>query len=283
LNVDKPAGITSRDVVNPVERLVRPVRCGHAGTLDPLARGVLVVCVGPATRLIQFVQRMPKRYRAEFLLGRSSPTDDVTGEVTELEHPPRPDAGEVARAASALVGEHAQRPPAFSAVKVAGRRAYALARAGEEVVLEPRPVRIDSIDVVEYDYPRLVLDIRCGGGTYVRAIGRDLAGSLSTAAVMSDLVRTAVGSFTVDEAVPPDVLSRENLAEHLLPPERAVADLPRTELSDAELAEIAHGRFIARPGNSGELAAFDAAGRLAAILFPRGGDVWGPSLNFSAR
>ena len=187
LNLNKPAGMTSRDVVNIVQRLSRPAKAGHAGTLDPLADGVLVVCVGSATRLIEYVQRMPKRYVGTFLLGRQSPTEDIEGEVTELPDAPVPTREQIEAAARRFVGRIEQRPPAFSALKIRGRPAYKLARQGKPVELAPRPVEIYRIEVKKYRYPELVLEIDCGGGTYVRSLGRDLAESLGTAAVMSAL------------------------------------------------------------------------------------------------
>jgi tRNA pseudouridine55 synthase len=199
LNINKPTGKTSRDVVNHVQRLVRPAKVGHAGTLDPLATGVLVVCVGPATRLIQYVQQMPKRYRATFLLGCRSDSDDTELEVTPVDAPAATRSA-IETALPNFVGTIQQRPPAFSAIKVKGKRAYDLARNGEQIQLEARPITIHGIDIVSYDYPELVLDIRCGSGTYIRSIGRDLAEQLGTAAVMSALERTEIGRFRATDA-----------------------------------------------------------------------------------
>ena len=196
LNLSKPAEMSSRQAVNLVERLTRPVRAGHAGTLDPLATGVLVVCVGAATRLIGYVQRMPKRYQGTFLLGRQSPTEDIEGDVIELADAPIPTREQVVAVAARFIGRIDQRPPAFSAVKVAGRRAYELARQGRQPEWLPRPVVIHSIEVAAYQYPELILDVACGGGTYIRSLGRDLAESLGTAAVMSALVRTLDRQFS---------------------------------------------------------------------------------------
>ncbi|MFZ5832304.1 MAG: tRNA pseudouridine(55) synthase TruB [Planctomycetota bacterium] len=246
LNVSKPPDVTSRKVVDLVARLVRPAKAGHAGTLDPLATGVLVVCVGPATRLIEYVQRLPKRYRATFLLGRYSPTEDVEGEVVELPNPPVPSLPEVVEAAAKLTGEILQRPPAFSALKVQGRRAYDLARKGQAVDLQPRPVTVYSLTVVEYDYPRLVLDVECTGGTYVRSLGRDLADSLGSAAVMAELVRTAIGAFRIEDALNPQGLTEERLVAHLLPPLRAVETLPHVVLSTELAARLRRGMRIRR-------------------------------------
>lgn len=286
LNLRKPARVTSADVVGWLKRVVRPDKIGHAGTLDPLAEGVLVVAVGTATRLIDYVQRMPKRYRATFLLGRRSPSDDVELPAEELIDPPVPSLIELEQAAKSFVGEIQQRPPAFSAVKVAGQRAYELARKGRAVELDPRAVSIYELQIVEYDYPRVVLDIRCGSGTYVRSLGRDLAESLSTAAVMSGLVRTEIGPFHIDAATNPRTITRENLAETLLPALLAVDSLPVVRLSDDELSLTLRGLPLPadreRPAGMAagdECAAIDEAGELAAILRLRADGSLTPACN----
>jgi len=268
INLHKPGGISSRQAVDVVKRLVRPAKAGHAGTLDPLASGVLVVCVGAATRLIEYVQQMPKRYTGTFLLGRSSPTDDIEGEVTTLPDPPRPMLGELKQAAAALTGEILQRPPAYSALKVEGRRAYDLARMGQPLELAPRPVSVYRMEVARYEYPELVLEIECGSGTYVRALGRDLAAALGTEAVMSALVRTAIGDFKLEDACRPEQLSRENLRQWLLPAFRAVARLPLVSLTAAEATQLRHGISIGRSVDwaAGELAAIGPEGELVAIV-----------------
>src|SRR5262245_35406014 len=199
LNIDKPAGLTSRDVVSRVQRLVRPQKVGHAGTLDPLATGVLVVAVGPATRLVEYVQRMPKTYQGTFLLGRTSDTEDVEGEVVELDSPPVPTRAEIDAALPRFIGTIEQRPPAYSALKVAGRRAHKLARRGEAVELAPRPVEIHAIELLRYEYPEMELRIDCGSGTYVRSLGRDVAEAVDTGAVMAALRRLAIGPFQAAE------------------------------------------------------------------------------------
>ena len=283
LNVNKPPGMTSREVVDRVQRLARPAKVGHAGTLDPLASGVLVVSVGSATRLIEYVQRMPKHYTATFLLGRRSPTDDVEGEVTELADPPVPSWDEIVRAAESLTGAIQQRPPLFSALKVAGRRAYDLAREGRQVDLAPRPVTVYRFELLGYDYPELRVRIECGSGTYVRALGRDLAHSLGTAAVMSALVRTAIGDFRLEEAVELQQLTGRDWAGYLRPPLDAIGSMVRIELSVDEITRIRSGQAISAPAATGtpteEIAAVDAAGRLIAILTARGPGLLGPSRN----
>ena len=279
INLNKPSGMTSRGAVDAVTRCAGKIKIGHAGTLDPLARGVLVLCLGQATRLIEYVQRMPKRYTGEFLLGRRSSTEDVEGEIVELPDPPVPTLAEIENAAAGFLGTIEQRPPAFSALKVNGRRAYDLARAGKPPVLKARPVRIYSLKIVAYEYPQLTLDIECGSGTYIRSLGRDLAETLGTAAVMSGLNRTGVGRFTLDEAADLADLSKETLPSRILPPITAVGALPRIELSDDEMAEIGHGRAIRRHNRlpageplPKEYAAISPQGRLAAILIHRDRD-----------
>src|SRR5205823_5221065 len=147
-----------------VQRLVRPHKVGHAGTLDPLATGVLIVAIGPATRLVEYIQRMPKTYQGTFLLGRTSNTEDVEGAVVELPNAAVPMREEILAAIPRFLGTIEQRPPAFSALKIAGRSAYKLARRGEAIELAPRPVEIHAIDLLGYQYPELELRVRCGSG-----------------------------------------------------------------------------------------------------------------------
>ena len=282
LNLNKPAGMTSRRLVDGVQKLGPRLKAGHAGTLDPLASGVLVVCVGAATRLIPYVQAMPKRYRATFLLGRQSPTEDVDGPVTELVDPPIPSLDAISQAARGLTGEILQRPPEFSALKVKGRRAYDLARAGKPVDLKPRPVTVYRLEVEAYQYPELRLAVECGSGTYVRSHGRVLAASLGTAAVMSQLVRLAIGTFTIEDAASLESLDRENWTDRLLPPLRAVETLPRVVLTASEIGRLQSGQPIARqvPDQDAKgLAGVCVDGRLVAILVCRGPGLWGPVCN----
>ncbi|HEX7449667.1 MAG TPA: tRNA pseudouridine(55) synthase TruB [Pirellulales bacterium] len=287
INVHKPPGMTSREAVDCVKRWVRPAKVGHAGTLDPLASGVLVVAIGAATRLIEYVQAMPKRYTGTFLLGRESDTEDIEGVVQMLHDPPRPNLDEVRRAAAGLTGPIEQRPPAFSALKVKGRRAYDLARAGEAVELAPRPVTIYRLDVKRFEYPELTLDIECSSGTYVRSLGRDLAAAIGTAAVMSALVRTAIGSFRLEDACRPGQLDGETVRHQLLPALRAVGALPPIELSDEQISRVGHGLPIPRPADlqgistAGEVAAVSRSGELVAILALRGDEQLWPVRNLA--
>ncbi|HOP78591.1 MAG TPA: tRNA pseudouridine(55) synthase TruB [Thermogutta sp.] len=257
--LNKPAGITSRDAVNLVQRSLRRVRLGHAGTLDPLATGVLVVCAGLATRLIPFIQELPKLYRATFLLGRSSPTDDVDGEVTVFEDAPVVTREQVESTLPEFVGTILQSPPVYSAVKIEGRRAYEWARKGAPREPKPRPVEIHSLKLLRYEYPELELEIHCGSGVYVRSIGRDLAQRLGTAAVMSRLTRLAIGHFVIDQAVDPHEIGPHNWSEYLMPPAVAVKHLRQIQLSEDHIAQLVHGQW---PAYDGDL----AAGQVAAVV-----------------
>ena len=284
LNVHKPAGMTSRDVVNHVQRRVRPHKVGHAGTLDPLATGVLVLCVGPATKLIEYVQRMPKQYVGAFRLGCRSETEDVEGDVVELADRSRPDRTSVEDALLQFIGKILQRPPAFSALKVDGERAYKLARAGKQVNVRPREIEIHDLRLIEYEFPRLVIDIRCGSGTYVRSLGRDIAETLGTAAVMENLQRTAVGEFRIDDAISlEDLPDRARVEEHLLPPQSAVAMLPKTTVDDDQIEHLVNGRFIEidLALSLREVVALSLNGELVAVLARRIDGRWGSSKNFA--
>lgn len=282
LNVDKPAAWTSRDVVNRVQRMARPHKVGHAGTLDPLATGVLIVAIGPATRLVEYVQRMPKTYRATFLLGRTSDTDDTDGDMVEIPGAPIPSREQVQAAIPKFLGTIEQQPPAYSALKIAGQPAYKLARRGAKVDLTPRPVEIHSIELVSFEYPKLELLIRCGGGTYVRSLGRDLAESLGTGAVMSALNRLAIGSFKVEESVACEKLTPSEIEARLLSPLLALGEMQRLTLDDDQVERVARGQAIASHAeiSSGEITAVDARGRLVAILKPIGAAMLAPTKCF---
>jgi tRNA pseudouridine55 synthase len=221
-------------------------KIGHAGTLDPLATGVLVVAIGAATRLIDVLHLQTKSYRGTFLLGRRSDTDDVTGNVIEVKGDP---ASRVTRERLlATLGEFRGRiqqvPPAFSAVKVDGQRAYKLARRGKSVELAAKTVDIHRLEIVSFESPQLTLEIECSSGTYIRSLGRDLGERLGCGAVMSELVRTRVGPFERAEAIPLDRLTSANIAGQLSPSVVAVRHLPVYVCDEAEQAKLAHGASI---------------------------------------
>jgi tRNA pseudouridine55 synthase len=243
LVIDKPSGITSRVAVNCVQRWFRRgTRVGHAGTLDPLASGVLVICVGPATRLVEYVQRMDKHYVADFGLGAVSSTDDANGEVVPVTGVEPPTSATVEAELRSLVGVHDQVPPDFSAIHVRGKRAHQLARQGKTMFLTPRPVRVDVIDLLNYDYPNLRLNIRCGKGTYIRSLARDLGQRLGCGAYVRTLRRLEVGPFTADLAMPLENQRPASLT--LLPLEWAVAGLPVVFIDTDQARRLCQGQNI---------------------------------------
>jgi tRNA pseudouridine55 synthase len=217
INLDKPPGLSSARAVDAVKRLLpRGTKIGHAGTLDPFATGVLLLLVGRATKACERLMDSPKQYEATVKLGASTATDDPESPEVPAPAVTPPPGASVAAAAQSFVGDILQRPPAFSAMKVEGRRAYDLARKGNVVELEPRPVRVYGIEVLEYEWPILRLRIDCGRGTYVRAIARDLGAALGTAGYLTQLRRTRVGTFTVEDSVTLERLREEGPAAHLL-------------------------------------------------------------------
>lgn len=280
---NKPSGVTSRDIVNVVQNRVRPAKAGHAGTLDPLAEGVLVVGVGRAVRLVPYVQNQAKHYQATFRLGQSTVSGDLEDEVVFHEDDPEPTLEQLQNAATRFVGEIEQTPPAHSAVKVDGRRAYKRVRAGQQVEMPKRTVVVHSMSVTRYEYPEVDLDIVCGSGTYVRTLGMDLAEAVGTKSVMSYLKRTAIGPFKIEDAVEFEQLKANQFSDKILPAQFAVADLPQVSVDAQQEELLGNGRPIECPNISGEEAgitgeeagAINASGRLVAILrFKRG--AWWP-------
>jgi tRNA pseudouridine55 synthase len=240
---------------------------GHAGTLDPLASGVVIVCVGHATKLVDYLHDLTKHYAATFLLGRSSPSDDLETPVEEEADPVRPSAAEIEAAATAFRGDILQRPCDYSAVHVDGKRAYRLARKGRPVVLESKPVRIERLEITDYEWPRLAVEIECSSGTFVRALGRDLAESLGTKAVMESLVRTAVGPFACEASIPLDAITPDTARASLMSAATAIAHLPSEVLEEGVLASAIRGGLVPlSEGTASAVAALDASGQLIGIL-----------------
>jgi tRNA pseudouridine55 synthase len=285
LVVAKPAGPTSHDVVALVRRLAATKRVGHGGTLDPFASGVLPVFLGHATRVVEYHLGDRKAYRATICFGASSTTDDLEGELTPAAGPaPTREAGEAAL--PGLTGPISQRPPAYSAVKVAGRRAYAMARAGETVELAERSVTIHALDLLSWDgtdpeRPVAVVDVVCSAGTYVRALARDLGERLGSAAYLGALTRTASGPFTLEAALPLDAIRAaaaedpSGLTPLLRPIDDGLDAFPVVTLVPDEVAAIARGQFVrpasGLPGPAEHYRLRDEAGSLVAIATAAGG------------
>jgi tRNA pseudouridine55 synthase len=217
LVVDKPAGPSSMDVVRRVRRAAGGVKTGHAGTLDPLATGVLICCLGGATRSVDRLMNLPKVYEAHVDLSAFTSTDDREGQREEVAVARPPAREQVEAACASLVGVIEQAPPAFSAVHVKGQRAYKLARRGQAVDLPARPVRIDAVEVLSYAWPMLSLRITCGRGTYIRSLARDIGKRLGTGGHLAALRRTAVGPYTLEQALPLDQLDQPITQDMLLP------------------------------------------------------------------
>jgi tRNA pseudouridine55 synthase len=257
LVANKPAGPTSHDVVALVRRLAATKRVGHGGTLDPFASGVLPLFLGRATKVVEYHLGDSKGYRATICFGASSVTDDLEGELTPVEGA-APSRDAVASALTSFLGEISQRPPAYSAIKVAGRRAYAMARAGETVELAERRVTIESLALASWDAsdparPIAIVDVRCSAGTYVRALARDIGATVGNAAYLGALVRTGSGPFTLEQATPVDDLRTaaadgpERLAALLLPIDAGLDELPSVTVDAADLTAILRGQFVRSP------------------------------------
>ena len=247
INVDKPSGIVSSTVVHKIKWLSGGP-CGHMGTLDPLASGVLPVGVGNATRLFDYFLEKDKEYIADFTFGVDSDTLDSTGNLVQGGHVPN--EMEISSVLSTLCGDVMQIPPKYSAKNVNGRRGYDLARAGIEFELAPKKVRIDSVELLgkkEDTADTYLFKIRCGGGTYIRSIARDMAAALGTKAVMSGLRRTQSGIFTLQNAIPFDVLEKdpsiEELEQYIIPTD-SVLPFETLPLTDQEVGRILQGQRV---------------------------------------
>lgn len=285
LVVDKPIGLTSHDVVQIVRKGTNIRRAGHTGTLDPRASGVLVVLIGPAVRLSEYVSASDKRYQAVVRLGVSTDTYDADGRV---DHTAPVDVTEeqFEAALKNFVGEIEQVPPPYSAVKIKGRKAYEMAREGEEVDLAPRKINVYNLELLEWAPPEAVIDVYCSSGTYVRSLAHDLGETLGCGAHLVGLRRTKSGRFTLRDAVP-----LRKLKEHfdngtwyqlLIPAAEALSDWPAIELSQEQVDSVRHGHRIAAEGVSGSRArGISEQGELVALMeHDESTDEWQPKKVF---
>jgi tRNA pseudouridine55 synthase len=261
--VDKPPGITSHDAVDLVRRALGTRRVGHAGTLDPLATGLLVIGVGRATRLLRFLGDLPKVYEGTGVLGVETDTLDADGEVVR-EAQVAVTEEDLRRALLGFVGDIEQTPPAYSAVKVGGRKLYRAAREGRPLRAPARRVRVDAFDLLGWDGRRFDFRVRCFGGTYVRSLVAGVGARLGCGAHLARLRRTAVGPFRVEDATPPDDPGPA------LPVEVAVGHLPAVDLDREEARAAAHGRPLAPAGIAGPYRVLDPEGRLVGIYRDQG-------------
>jgi tRNA pseudouridine55 synthase len=271
--LDKPAGITSFDAVRAAARALGTRKAGHTGTLDPFATGLLVILTGRGTRLIRFVPGEPKVYLAVVRFGEERDTDDRTGAV--IREAAVPSFVGLDDTLQRLTGDIEQRPPMYSAKKVDGRRAYALARTGAAPALKPVRVRVDRWEVVERGVDRIVVRITCGGGTYIRALARDLGRLLGSAAFLDSLRRERCGPFVVDAATAWDDVARGAMAPR--PLEEALGDVAREVLGSDDAGRVAHGMPVPAHADAMRAALVDPEGVLLAVA-RREGDCWQPEV-----
>lgn len=282
LNLDKPLHLTSHDIVAQVRRHYRSLtgskKVGHAGTLDPLADGVLVICLGAATRLSEYIMRGRKVYQAQIHLGVSTTSYDAAGEILERHCADRIDRADIERALPRFIGDIEQAPPMYSAVKVRGKKLYELARQGQTIEREPRPITIHSIQILNWRNPLLELEIACGAGTYIRSLAHDLGAELGVGGYLSGLTRTASGAFELRDSLPLEAITDSGeWLRHITSPYDALAAFTRVKLDAEDIDRLRHGRFIRRPPRIVDqtVFAFDADEQIVAILEPRA-ERWKP-------
>jgi tRNA pseudouridine55 synthase len=283
LNLHKPCGPTSRDCVGKIENCTFPFKVGHAGTLDPMASGTLLLLMGPAVRLMDDFHLLDKEYVATFELGVTSPSADTETNVQLVENAPQIQSDAFCKASEAFVGTILQTPPVFSAVRIGGRRAHNLARSGKRVEMPSREVEISSIEVLSFHFPHVSLRVVCGTGTYMRSIGRDIARSLGSDAVMTSLIRTRIGPFRLEDATALDSLtSRETVQAAIRPAQQGLCFLPQVSLENGLLERFRFGQHIElERGMHSELVphrrfvATDSTGKFHGIIeFDHANDVW---------
>jgi len=247
LVVDKPVGMTSHDVVQQVRAGTRIRRAGHTGTLDPRASGVLVVLIGPAVRLSEYVSTSDKRYQAVLRFGMTTSTYDTEGEITSRA-PVDISYEELEETLSTFVGEFEQTPPIYSAIKVGGRKAYDIARNGETVELEPRLITVHSIELLDWDPPEAVIDVHCSSGTYIRSLASDLGEKLGCGATLVGLRRTRNGQFALRDAVSlsklQDAFDNGSWYKYLIPAAEALSDWYTVELTYEQVDAVRHGHRV---------------------------------------
>lgn len=270
LVIDKPVGMTSHDVVQVVRKGTNIRRAGHTGTLDPRASGVLIVLVGPAVRLSEYVSASDKRYQAVITLGKTTDTYDEDGMQTSSA-PVNITEEQFEKELMTFVGDIEQTPPPYSAVKVNGRKAYEMARHGEEVDLTPRIISVYSLELLEWAPPEVVIDIFCSSGTYVRSLANDLGDRLGCGATLTGLRRTKSGRFTLRDAVPlrklNEAFTNGTWYQYLIPAAEALSDWPAVELSVENMDTIRHGNRIAADATVGKKArGISEQGELVALL-----------------
>ena len=249
LNINKPLNVTSRDIVTRVVQVIRNTtgtkpKAGHAGTLDPLASGVLIVCLGKATRLVPYIQRSLKTYNGTFQLDVTSDSADTESSVAAIDQPVVPPQSSIEELIPRFTGRIQQKPPAYSAISIDGQRAYRLARKGIDFDVPSKEVFISKLEILSYEYPDLEMMIECGSGTYIRSLGRDMARAINSDAVMTRLVRTSIGQFELETAIDADELDYDLICSALGSPIHALSDLPHVQINQQQVDDLANGRFV---------------------------------------
>jgi tRNA pseudouridine55 synthase len=251
LNLYKPAGITSHDAVARVRKLLHQRRVGHAGTLDPLASGVLPVCVGQATRVAEYLSESGKAYRATLVFGVETETYDAEGAITQQKSVDTLELDQLLPLLDRFIGPQQQMPPLYSAIKVQGQAAYKRVRAGEEITLEARPIEIFRLQVVDWQKPVLILDVSCSKGTYIRSLAHDLGQAAGYGAHLGGLIRTRSGPFRLDESLTLEELAaacaQNAIDDYLQPADTALADYPALRLDNETAQRVCHGNSFACP------------------------------------
>jgi len=271
LVVDKPVGMTSHEVVEAIRRGTKIRRTGHTGTLDPRASGVLVVLIGPAVRLSEYVSASDKRYQAIIRLGTRTDSYDSDGTITNTS-PVSVTMEQFKEKLQNFIGEIEQTPPPYSAVKIQGRRAYEMAREGEEVEIKPRMIHVYSLDVLEWNIPEVTIDVYCSSGTYIRSLAYDLGEQLGCGAMLAGLRRTQSGRFTLRDATPlrklVEAFDNGTWYKYVIPAAESLSDWPSITLSNEQVEAIRHGhRISAGEGKSGEMVrGITEQGELVALL-----------------
>ncbi len=285
LVVDKPVGYTSHDIVQIIRRGTGIRRAGHTGTLDPRASGVLVVLLGPAVRLSEYVSASDKRYQAVIQLGTTTDTYDADGEVL-TNNPVNITEEQFVAALQSFIGEIEQVPPPYSAVKVKGRKAYEIAREGEEIDLQPRKIRVYSLELLEWAPPEAVIDVYCSSGTYIRSLANDLGKMLGCGAHLVGLRRTKSGRFTLRDAVPlrklKEAFEQGNWYQYVIPAAEALSDWPSVDLTNEQVDAVRHGHRIPGKAGIGKMArGISEQGELIALLeFDPATSEWQPKKVF---
>src|SRR5229473_2874101 len=271
LNINKAIGMTSHDVVASIRRLLKQKRVGHAGTLDPAASGVLPICIGKGTRVAEYLSESGKAYRAEIVFGVETDTYDSEGAIVRTASAADLTRAQIEQALQHFTGQQMQLPPRYSAIKLQGQPAYKLARAGEDITLDPRPIVIYSLEIINWSPPALVLAIECSKGTYIRSLAHDLGRHLGCGAYLRALIRTRSGPFSLSESITLQQLAASvdsaSLQDYLYPVDKALEQYPALVLDAGTTAQVKHGNPFSYPipANDHLARVYDPGGHFLAI------------------